>query len=119
MLIFVKFSVMNRKELIKAFCRYYDGADKNPFVEDTLSRFWEWERTWVDLTLESVEKNELPQQASDILNNYIRAGLDDFRKNDGIPISLKAVLYNRYDQWFYDGPEGFKLWFNKYYKERA
>lgn len=44
--------------------------------------------------------------------NYIRDGLGDFCANDGVPISMKAILYNRFLHWGYcDTADTFRSWY--------
>ena len=44
--------------------------------------------------------------------NYIRDGLGDFCANDGVPISMKAVFYNRFQHWGWcETPDTFRRWY--------
>lgn len=96
-----------RKHLILD-CRIYDGSNEPNFPG------W-YEECWVDFHegdnsyLDSMTKN------------YIQAGLKDFSSNDGTPISLKALLFNRYMHWVgiyshEDGYKGFKNWYIEQYR---
>lgn len=43
---------------------------------------------------------------------YIRDGLGDFHADDGVPISMKAILYNRFCHWGYaETPDTFREWY--------
>ena len=43
---------------------------------------------------------------------YIRQGLGNFRTDDGVPISMKALLYNRFCHWGYcETPDTFREWY--------
>lgn len=43
---------------------------------------------------------------------YIREGLGDFCANDGVPISMKAILYNRFCHWGWcETPDTFSSWY--------
>ena len=43
---------------------------------------------------------------------YIRAGLGDLCANDGVPISMKAILFNRFCHWGYgETPDTFRRWY--------
>lgn len=102
----------SNNSLLKS-CRYYHGEDKNPYIRtDAGFLLWGYERRWV----RSAHK---PSEAN--LSNYMRDGLSDFRKDDGIPISLKVLLYERYNHWmgcgldFSNDPDGFRKWFNEAY----
>ena len=135
---------MDRNDFIKQ-CRYYKGEKENPFDKklsmyevdkshllppecmcteysgtdqkeiDTLKdkrSFWEYERCWVDFSLS--DKDYL----SHIVVEYKEKGLSEYKKNDGTPISLKAILFNRYRYWHDDYSknviEDYKEWFNNY-----
>ena len=93
------------------FCSYYNG-EENTEADDISSMLWEYERVWVmrlsnwDFSLG--EGNE-----------YIHYGLGDFNADDGVPITLKIILFNRYMHWSYGGTaEGFKEWYLATYKNR-
>lgn len=44
--------------------------------------------------------------------NYIRAGLGDFCADDGVPMSMKAILFNRFCHWGYcETPDTFREWY--------
>ena len=43
---------------------------------------------------------------------YIRNGLGDFCADDGVPISMKALLYNRFCHWGWaETPDTFRRWY--------
>ena len=43
---------------------------------------------------------------------YIRNGLGDFCADDGVPISMKAILYNRFCHWGWaETPDTFRRWY--------
>lgn len=98
---------MNKDELIE-LCRYYKGETENPFDDGSPAKFWNYERTWVDMMLTE----------SDLLvvcwGGYAADGLADFERHDGVPALLKALLYNRYQYWMQGTTSGFK----KFYKQR-
>lgn len=98
---------MTREELIK-FCKYYKGEKECPYTndspEDSMKRhFWNYESYWVD------SDDKIRSENVGLLRAY---GLEDFNANDGTPISLKALLLNRWGHWegLYD-IEGFKKWY--------
>lgn len=44
--------------------------------------------------------------------DYIREGLGNFSADDGVPISMKAILYNRFCHWGYgETPDTFRNWY--------
>lgn len=91
-----------REGLIK-LCRYYDGSS-TPKGNSVL---WGYEQLWVQLCLN--EDRALDEYVSE-LYRY----LPDWFNNDNAPLSLKALLLNRYlhfgsvfdkgdfTKWFYD-----------------
>ena len=43
---------------------------------------------------------------------YIKEGLADFCANDGVPISMKAIFYNRFCHWGWgETPDTFRSWY--------
>jgi len=43
---------------------------------------------------------------------YIKEGLGDFHADDGVPISMKAILYNRFCHWGWaETPDTFRRWY--------
>lgn len=46
--------------------------------------------------------------------NYIREGLGDFYADDGVPISMKAILFNRFCHWGWcETPDTFREWYER------
>ena len=106
-----KRNITSKEELIK-ICKFYKGEEECPFDETSDKRYiWNYERVWVDLVLYNKPKSfEL------FLLEYSHAGLEDFSKDDGVPITLKAILFNRCLQHS-DGmcsPEEFKEVYKRY-----
>lgn len=98
--------------LIK-YCRYYRGENKNPYsgINQNKAMFWDYERFWI---LDSKREGAF----SDMLTDYVNNDLDKFSFNDGVPINLKALLFNRYAQTAYslrDAVEPFKEFYKKEY----
>jgi len=91
-------------------CRYYRGEKECP---DTLKEsgkelFWFYELKWVEMNGEFEGFGE-----------YEGYGLSDFEKEDGVPLTLKLLLFNRYMHWSgygYDSIPGFKEWYRNNYK---
>lgn len=47
-----------------------------------------------------------------VTTDYIRAGLGDFCADDSVPMSMKALLFNRFCHWGYDEtPDTFRSWY--------
>lgn len=108
---------MEKKDFLP-FCRYYKGEKENPFEgkDQNKAMLWFYERTWVFDTLKAYENNV--DVFSDILDEYVNVGLGTFQQADGVPASLKAVLFNRYAKGgnsLQDEVEPFKKFYNKYY----
>ena len=99
---------MQRESLIEQ-CRYYKGEDKNPFdgVEQNKAMLWFYELKWVEFNFTD------PTLLIEYVEDYNRAGLSGFNSADGVPITLKALLHNRYEKWN-EGP-GFEKFYLKYY----
>lgn len=93
------------------FCSYYDG-EENTEADHTNGMLWEYERVWVmRLSNWDFSLGEL--------NEYIHYGLENFNADDGVPTTLKTILFNRYMHWSYGGTaEGFKEWYLATYKNR-
>jgi hypothetical protein len=111
--------VMTREELILD-CRYYNGEDDVPeSLPEGKDIYWDYERVWVGWVLEGDDR---PQQ-------YIDRFTKEFDlpnllpEDDGTPLGLKALLFNRYDHWaggFMGGSkekytQGFKNWYHNRY----
>ena len=90
------------------FCRFYKGEKECPF-DDFRDHIWEAEMLWV----KAHENNRLSLECS--LERYTMDGLIAFEMHDGVPISLKAVLYEKYCDWF-ESASGFKDWYISKYK---
>lgn len=102
---------MDKKDLLK-FCRYYKGEDDSPFREQNKSMLWFYERAWINEMLNN--GNSL----SIAIEEYIRLGLGLFEQFDDIPLSLKALLFNRYamtSQSMTEAVEPFKKFYKEYY----
>lgn len=91
------------------FCRYYKGEKENPY-DGTKGCLWEYERVWINHYI-----NEDIDYSYRLMTEYLDAGLSDFNNKDGVPITLKALLFNRYEHWNQCG--GFEEWYNKYYSK--
>lgn len=103
---------MNQERFLK-FCRYYKGEKECPYDTEKDSMFWDYERKWVNFSISS----------NDILNEFVtdyqNARLGTFSKDDKVPISLKALLFNRFCYWnsgsMISCSEPFKDYYNNEY----
>lgn len=108
------FKQVTRKTLLKV-CKYYKGERTCP--SDTNEMFWNYERSWMGYRLDA---------DSDFLHNcledYHNAGLFDFEQNDGVPDTLKALLFDRFCHWnsgtMLECVEPFKKFYRNKYRSK-
>ena len=86
---------MTKEDLILD-CRYYNGEDEVPAsLPEGKYIFWDYERVWTGWALEG----------NDRLQKYINYFTEEYdlshllTEDDGTPLGLKALLFNRYDYW--------------------
>lgn len=103
----------SKKDLLP-FCRYYKGEKERPKGVNEL--FWEYEKKWVEVSKNPKEGSNNFNTASYWLDDYLRADLASFSNDDGVPITLKALLFNRYTHWMQTN-DGFKKWYAENYKQ--
>lgn len=112
---------MKESDLLQ-YCRYYKGERENPYEgkDQNKTMLWLYERTWVHDTMSVVDKGEVGEVAGRILDEYTAVGLAEFENTDGVPITLKSLLFNRYAQGnmssMMDSVEPFKKFYKRYYK---
>lgn len=97
-------------ELLK-HCRYYGGEESCPFEDQNKKMLWFYEMSWVIDTSRGVDW-------SAAVDEYLSYGLARFSAGDGVPISLKALLFNRYMRDSFsvaDSIEPFKTFYKTYY----
>ena len=86
---------MIREELILD-CRYYNGEDEVPeSLPEGMAIFWDYERVWVKWNLEG--SDSLHKNIDYYTKEYDLPHL--LPENDGTPLGIKALLFNRYDHW--------------------
>ncbi len=88
-------------------CRVYNGEDSCPEGKNDL--LWGYERHWVYHT---------DTDRTEEIEDMHRLGLDGFmNEDDGTPLSLKALLFNRYAHWVgsAEGGDGFVRWYADFY----
>lgn len=104
---------MELKEELISQCRYYHGEEECPFKDQNKNMLWFYERGWM---YDVLNKSET---IGEYIGDYSMAGLSFFSENDGVPLSYKALLYNRYhrDSMVTIGQdaEDFKKFYNTYY----
>ena len=75
------------KKKLLTHCRFFKGDDNDKPKGDDSLICWTAEQAWISRTLENKE------DAFDI-DAYIHAGLKDLGKYDGVPVTLKAMLFS-------------------------
>ena len=88
------------------FDSYYKGEESFP-GDDNDYPCWINERIWVKLLSSWNFKHGS-------MNEYIHHGLEDFSSGDGVPMTLKVILFNR----FCGKLEEFREWYLTFYKNR-
>lgn len=77
------------EDLLK-FCRYYHGEKECKLKDDQERALWLYERAWVS------SMSEEDETISRYLDEYIERDLTHFCETDNVPVTLKALLFNRY-----------------------
>ena len=109
----MKQAKMNDAKNYIQYCRYYHGEENCPESIEQLpagKALWFYEKRWVEFNMEGEDLHwEL-----DEFNAY---GMSDFSTDDGVPVSLKAILFNRYYKGGYMevGGASFKKWYQNTY----
>ena len=89
-------------------------VQKNTFSGNE-SFFWFWEKKWVEFSEVAYSSNSDSEPLHIMINEYIDAGLISFEQMDDTPITLKALLFNRFchhtDLSLIDGAEAFKIFY--------
>ena len=92
----MKFVAVMKKEDLILDCRYYNGEEEVPdSLPPEKAIFRDYERVWVMWVLDGYECLQ-----DDI--NYFTEVYDLphlLPDDDGTPLGLKALLFNRYDHW--------------------
>ncbi|OWK72777.1 hypothetical protein CBW16_13050 [Flavobacteriaceae bacterium JJC] len=96
-------------------CLYYKGEESCPAELKALgyNGIWYYEMLWV-------ERDDLRDENGFNMLEYKHYGLTPFNENDGTPMTLKALLFNRHMHWTGGwGPENdvksFKQWYLENY----
>ena len=96
--------------------RYYKGENDCPQnINNAGKRYiWEYEKRWCEMTKE--ENSEILASHTE---EYISLpGLLYFSNDDGIPLTLKAMLFNRFSKGEYSmirAIDPFKKWYETVY----
>ncbi len=89
---------LERTELIN-ICRYYKGEEENPYKKGVPYYLWITEHEWVERAISDAKSETYSNESSIILEEYRRAGLIDFEKDDDVWLGLKATLYRLLQHW--------------------
>ena len=102
---------MTREELILD-CRYYNGEEEPPEGVDQL--MWGYEEAWVRMVMEN---NPTPQRCLDYYTREYNLPELLPQEEDGTPLGMKAILWNRLDHWSYmpATPNEFIDWYQEHY----
>ncbi|MCK9342230.1 MAG: hypothetical protein M0P37_10910 [Synergistaceae bacterium] len=94
------------------YCRYYKGEEECPeFYNGTdFDNVWFYEKVWANSETDRDEKGCNTTE-------YIAYGMKEFNADDGVPITLKAMLFNRYCRGNGGGVENEKEHFKKWYQK--
>ena len=82
---------MSESTALLQYTRYYRGEKECP-ESCPHSNIWSYEKMWV-------EKEEERDENDGRVLEYKQDVLPLYNEDDGIPLTLKAMLYNRYSQW--------------------
>lgn len=98
-------------DLLK-FCRYYHGEKICKSTDKDVQTLFNIEKMWVDrMSAEDVNFDTL-------LDEYITFGLTSFCETDDVPVTLKALLFNRFTQYNDRvDVDAFKAWYMKHYHQ--
>lgn len=101
-------------ELIEK-CGYYKGEKECPssLEKQGISSIWYYEKMWI-------EREDLRDETGMNTREYISCGLEGFNANDKVPITLKALLFNRHSHWtggygIESDVKNFKEWYFNFY----
>lgn len=107
-----------KKDPLIALCLYYKGEDECPFKDENKIWFWRYESWWYEQT--ALSNDAGCERISPFLDEYLQAGLSGFEPYDNTPITLKAVLFNRYCKYAERVDiEGFKRFYLDEYKREG
>lgn len=98
-----------------AHCRYFKGEESNPFEgkDQNKAALWFYEQSWVE------DMHKGGESIFSAIEDYVYY-VGSFNSSDGVPTSLKALLFNRFAKGFVSlnsAVESFKIFYNKYYQK--
>jgi hypothetical protein len=140
------YTVEDRRKYLTLQCRYYNGEEEDPFAKELFahevdkshlpppecmkyeyklppeqvaylqnaSTAWGYEKWWVEANLGDAHfKGDIEE--------YHAYGCKGFEENDGTPLTMKAMFWNRYYHWggmLDPQSTNFKEWYKTYYQRR-
>lgn len=106
-----------RKQQLIQQCRYYKGEAEPPrSLPEGYALMWDYEMRWVEWSLEDGEPIRDFEYA-------IRYYSIESKDGDKTPLTLKALLFNRYCHWanpsntIEENKEGFESWYESFYQK--
>ena len=110
----MEYSKEDKRKYLILQCRYYKGESKPPStLPEGYALMWKYESKWVEWTLH--EDEMLSQLEHDIQELHLET-----KEGDKTPLTLKALLCNRYLYWggYYSLEEqkNFEQWYVKFYQ---
>lgn len=121
-----------KQEMLWQYCPHYNGEETDPYEEKERNRkrnapyqdpnykmLWFYERCWCMEMADADSVDAIPHSLAEYTSDYIRAGLETFCQNDEIPLTLKALLFNRYAKCsggLSDAIEEFRRFYRIYYQ---
>lgn len=94
------------------YCRYYTGND-NKAESEQIGVLYDYERIWVQFILKGGDERDFVRMIAE----YMCYGLAHFPEYGNTPISLMAILFNRFSHWEQADTESFKQWYFTHYKK--
>ena len=88
------------------YCRYYTGND-NKAESEQIGVLYDYERIWVQFILKGGYEPNFVRMIAE----YMGCGLMYFPEHWNTPISLMAILFNRFSHWERADIESFKEWY--------
>jgi hypothetical protein len=105
-----------KQDLIEQ-CRYYNGETELPkSLPQEYALMWDYESVWVKCELEQNEMLTVFKEG--IIEYHLET-----KRDDQTPLTLKALLFNRYLHWGGYAPieeelKNFEVWYEEHYLQR-
>lgn len=98
-----------QKLMLLEQCHYYKGERSCPFHSQQKAMLFDYEKSWVRFHLSPRDHLHIKND----LDYYVNHGLADLCPYDGVPMSMKALLLNRWLHWGGDCSDldNFREWY--------